>query len=291
MSIATEIQRLQEAKADIKTAIEEKGVEVGNGLIDGYADKVDDVYDKGILEGKNSQYDLFWDNFQNKGDLKCYPCAFQKWDESAFYPKYDIIVAANNGVQYGGANSMFHEFNSLKDSNKVETKEPIDLAQRLEECGVVLDTSRVNAFTYSFHTANVTRLPAIDTTGSTSIGYMLFHNSTNLETIDKLILKDDGSQGSNSNNFEGCIKLKNITIEGVIGSTFNIRWSTLLEKESIKSIVNALSSSKTGQSVIFSKTAVNNAFGINVDDPSTYPEGSEYYNLRQSKENWTFSYM
>ena len=39
MSIATEIQRLQTAKADIRTAIEEKGVEVGDGLIDTYAEK------------------------------------------------------------------------------------------------------------------------------------------------------------------------------------------------------------------------------------------------------------
>jgi hypothetical protein len=39
-----------------------------------------------------------------------------------------------------------------------------------------------------------------------------------------------------------------------------------------------------------SKAAVNNAFGIDVDDASTYPEGSEYYNLRYSKSNWTFNY-
>lgn len=43
MSIATEIQRLQTAKADIKTAIEEKGVEVGNGLIDTYAEKIKEI--------------------------------------------------------------------------------------------------------------------------------------------------------------------------------------------------------------------------------------------------------
>ena len=40
MSIATEIQRLKTAKSDLKTAIEEKGVIVGDGLIDTYADKV-----------------------------------------------------------------------------------------------------------------------------------------------------------------------------------------------------------------------------------------------------------
>ena len=43
MSIATEIQRLKTAKSDLKTAIEEKGVIVGDGLIDTYADKVREI--------------------------------------------------------------------------------------------------------------------------------------------------------------------------------------------------------------------------------------------------------
>jgi surface protein len=43
MSIATEIERLQNAKASIKTAIENKGVEVGDGTIDTYASKIDQI--------------------------------------------------------------------------------------------------------------------------------------------------------------------------------------------------------------------------------------------------------
>lgn len=43
MSIANEIQRLQSAKADIKNAIEEKGVTVGDGTIDTYAEKISQI--------------------------------------------------------------------------------------------------------------------------------------------------------------------------------------------------------------------------------------------------------
>lgn len=44
MSIATEISRLQSAKADIKTAIEGKGVTVPSSTkLDGYADLVDSI--------------------------------------------------------------------------------------------------------------------------------------------------------------------------------------------------------------------------------------------------------
>ncbi|MBR6741277.1 MAG: InlB B-repeat-containing protein [Clostridia bacterium] len=43
MSIATEIQRLAQAKADIKTAIENKGVTVGDGTIDTFASKISEI--------------------------------------------------------------------------------------------------------------------------------------------------------------------------------------------------------------------------------------------------------
>lgn len=43
MSIATEIQRLAQAKADIKSAIEEKGVTVGDGTIDTFATKINEI--------------------------------------------------------------------------------------------------------------------------------------------------------------------------------------------------------------------------------------------------------
>lgn len=43
MSIVSEITRLQNAKSAIKTAIENKGVTVGNGTLDTYADKINDI--------------------------------------------------------------------------------------------------------------------------------------------------------------------------------------------------------------------------------------------------------
>lgn len=50
MSIASEIERLQGAKADIKSAIESKGVTVGDGTIDTYAAKIDEISGGGGVE-------------------------------------------------------------------------------------------------------------------------------------------------------------------------------------------------------------------------------------------------
>lgn len=50
MSIANEIQRIQSAKANIKSAIEEKGVTVGDGTIDTYAEKIGEISAGGGIE-------------------------------------------------------------------------------------------------------------------------------------------------------------------------------------------------------------------------------------------------
>lgn len=61
MSIANEIERIQHAKEDIKAAIEKKGVEVGEGTIDTYAEKIGKIvgydYEQGYEDGKNSVAD------------------------------------------------------------------------------------------------------------------------------------------------------------------------------------------------------------------------------------------
>ena len=73
-----------------------------------------------------------------------------------------------------------------------------------------------------------------------------------------------------------------------------------LNKKSIICLFNALSSTVSGKTLTLKKSAVNEAFGIDVDDPSTWevygPEGawfstSAYCHLRHSKDNWTISYV
>lgn len=53
MTIAENLQRIQTAKADIKTAIENKGVNVGDITIDGYAAKIDEI-ESGSAEDANA---------------------------------------------------------------------------------------------------------------------------------------------------------------------------------------------------------------------------------------------
>ena len=83
----------------------------------------------------------------------------------------------------------------------------------------------------------------MNTSNSNTIATM-FSACYGLVTIDKLILKSDGSQ-TITNVFNQCYDLENITVEGVIGNDINLQWSTKLTHDSLMNVINALQD-KTG---------------------------------------------
>lgn len=174
--------------------------------------------------GGDGWYDTFWDAYQKNGEQIAYQYGFSenRWNINNFYPKYDIRPV-------GGTAGMFNYFNT--------NYEAFDLAQRLEECGVVLDTSGITTWTNTFNYANVTRLPALDCTGLTSANGAI--QRCGAVTIDKLIFKADGSQNING-FFTWNQKLANVVVEGCIGKSFTMQWNTALTVESLQSFVDAL---------------------------------------------------
>lgn len=120
--------------------------------------------------------------------------------------------------------------------------------------------------------------------------FTIFSSAKQLKTVRKLIV-DESNNAHLEKAFMNCTSLENITFEGVVAGNIDLQWSTKLSKTSITNIINVLSTNTTGLTVTLSKTAVNNAFGIDVDDETTWGEGTEYYALRHSKDNWTISYV
>lgn len=254
---------------DIKAAIKSNGVELSDDApVSEYAGKIEGLFEA----GKKAEYDVFWDNYQrnNSGNTRTtYRHAFAYWPDKCFYPKYDLILGDySEGAFY--------------------TCWVSDFKARLKECGVILDTSNVVEFGNMFAAVDFKELPTISTISATHLNCNMFQNA-DLETIDKLILKNDGTQLFSMYFFASCIYLKNIVIEGVIGQNgFNVSWSKQLTKASITSIINALSSTTSGIIATISLTAVNNAFetSTGLADGST---SEEWLTLAATKSNWTIS--
>ena len=188
------------------------------------------VYDAGVQAGRQAERSITWDSFQTKGNRTNYQSFFDSsrgWDMYNFYPKYDIRPE-------GTASRMFFNWGG-------ERHDYFDLAQRLEECGVVLDTSKATSLNNAFNSSHFSRIPTIDitgTVGTTDGAGAIFSNSwTWLETIDKIITNENVIY---NNSFGNCTGLKNLVIEGTIGQNgFNVSACKKLSKASLLSILNA----------------------------------------------------
>ncbi len=252
----------------------------GVGYGDGDGDGHKYGYDTGLIEGQRAEYDKFWDGIQNNGNRREYNYTFGFFPTELFYPKYDIVPKS-------GTNT-FRSFGGFVNADGVTVyDEPIDLAERLESCGVVLDCSQSPSVSgLVARSLSISRLPVIDTRKATTLDTFAL-GATALVTVDKIILKDDGSQDLRR-AFEETPKLQNIVFEGVIGyNGTDFHWSTKLSKASHISIMNAVTAEKS-ISIIFSQTAVDNAFETSegAADGST---SEEWLNLLATKPNCTVS--
>lgn len=211
--------------------------------------------------GKNFQYNKFWDDYQQKGTLKLYNNAFsgRGWTKDTFKPKYSIRPTnAYHMFYYGGANCN------------------IDMVELSEELGIEFDFSGTTNFYQAFVGDFFKRLGVIDTRSASSLNGMLVEFGG--ETIDKLIIKSNGTTTCGT-SFSLAKNLRNITIEGVIGKDWDMLYCPL-SKDSLISVVNALSTTKQGLTVTFSMAAVEAAYGS--------VESEEWLALIATKPNWTF---
>lgn len=231
--------------------------------------------------GMQTEYDRFWnaiwDGIQLGGKRTQYISFFkyEYWNEETFRPKYDMRLTENNSY-------MFDRFGGMSNT----TTKSIDLAQIFEECGVVLDTSQCTYLNNLFYFSSVSRVPAISAVGCTSTIIGVFAQCLKLVTVDKFILKEDGSNKF-SNIFLNDVSLRNIIIEGTMGDSVSFE-SCPLSKDSILSVFNSLSDTITGKTLTLKLSAVNTAFETSAGaaDGST---SAEWQALIGTKPNWTIA--
>lgn len=241
---------------------------IAQKLID-IAERIPILYNEGkrlgVIDGRESERQTFWYDFQEGGNRTAYNNAFQNvWTDAMFNPVYNMNVT-NAGYMFSGTKIT-------------------NLKKLLEDNGVKLDFSKATSMDRTFASASkLTHLPIISTvSASASHTQNLFYDCKSLISIEKLILKDDGSQTFNDNSFKNCNELEEIRIEGVIGNTINFQWSKKLSMMSLASIVGALSKTSTGQTITFPTTA-----------RTTYDSATisgAWDNLVAMYPNWTFKY-
>ena len=191
---------------------------------------VDDRYDEGYEDGRNQgygegwqgQYDAFWDACQQSGNRKDYVNAFAGvgWNDTTFKPKYNIAPTT--------AGNIFSQTGIT------------DLVKCLNDAGVSLDLSNCYVEAYIAQgTKHLQTLPVLDLRKATKLTYLLF-NCDVLRSVEKIILKSDGSQTIGAYFLKLLPKLEEIRFDGSIGNSFEIKDSPLLSADSVQSIIDHL---------------------------------------------------
>jgi hypothetical protein len=235
---------------------EEKEIKSGNIPIE-----INAVYE----QGKQAEYDRFWDIVQDYGNRTQYSFAFSgdMWVQENFKPKYPIRMVGNQTnvfCYWGQAGSPMRD-------KKVDFRNVVILD--LTECTGCSNLFYMNTVISAFGTLDTSNSKISELRNT-------FSSDTNIKIIEKIILKDDGSQVFVA-VFNYCGELVDIAFEGVMGQNgLNLQWSTKLSHDSIVSTINCLSTTTSGLSVTLSKTAVENAF-----------TDEEWTELEQTRPNWT----
>lgn len=201
------------------------------------ANNVPQVYDAGIVAGRESEYDTFWDSFQQKGALKDHTYLFsgKGWNDVTFRPKYNFVVTSQYDAQ-----SMFYNCGIT------------DLKAIMDECGVAFDFSQSTGARGVFAEArSITAIPALDLSTCKTI-YCLFINCHGLKSVEKLVLSSLCTDFSGA--FDGCKALEDITIEGTIARNLDIGDCTALTHDSIMSFINCLADTSTTRTLTLGTT-------------------------------------
>ena len=217
------------------------------------------IYDAGYDSGKQAEYDAFWDGLLDYGTRINYNYFLNGKEMDWFKPKYDIKPRDA---------SWF-----ARDWGFNNGKKPLDLAEVLRECGVKMDFSNATNVAYLFYNAKISHLPEINVSNATAFNYLMFGNA--VKTIDKFIAPTNKPM---TQVFGYCSSLENIVFGSEIGGDLIMKDAKKLSKDSIKSVINCLSTTTSGLTVTLSQTAVDNAF-----------TAEEWSALEATKSNWNIS--
>lgn len=260
--------------AENQQKVHDKGYEIGSqeGYDKGYSSGAQDGHDAGYAEGYakgNYEGALQFYNFFNdtylRSDYYSYTFAGTHWKDDIFLPNKDMKPIY-----------IMHLFTTCA---------IVDIVGGLKRVSKTLDTSNATTINYIMKDNQYsTNFPTLDTSSCNNLK-CLFYNCTQLQTIEKVILKSDGAQLFDDNySFGKLPQLREIRFDGVIGQEgVNFSSSTNLSLQSYYSIIEALSTTTQGLTITFSKQGVNKRFKDGITEGSSSQRWSE---LAATRGNW-----
>lgn len=175
------------------------------------------TYEQGVADGKQAEYDRFWDAYQESGNRSVYQYAFSSWTDDVYDPKYPINISVSTNT--GNA------FNASKITN---TLVPITAS-----CQTLITL-------FSNSTALVT-VPHFDVTNVTKLIDRCFSSCNNLTNLTMV-----GSINANGFDVSPCKKLTHDSLMSIIKAladkttdTSGTEWVCKLGEDNLNKLTDA----------------------------------------------------
>ena len=168
-------------------------------------------------EGRQAEYDRFWNGIQNSGNRSDYSYAFTNWQLEQILPKYPLRSV-----------NLYYTF-----ANCFQVKQ---ITKDILPVGDAFDMS-YGAFHQCYALEEIGFDLPIRTTNVNGMNVM-FNECHNLKTIGKITLDDTAYAFSNT--FTRCYALENVTFGGTIAGSLSFVHSGKLSPDSVASILAAL---------------------------------------------------
>ena len=236
MSIANEIQRLQSAKANIKSAIEQKGVTVGDGNIDTYAEKIGEISAGG-------------------GDLD-----YMKYAQAIKFKNLNLFGTSEVSLNFDELSDLREMFFANHNDNQWKqnvTVEHITISTKAKVMDMYRMFSSSTAYMPDTTLKHITLNFELDVENQALVGLNnAFQNAKGLEVIDGIPLNLSNTTSFNS-TFMYCEELREIRfVENSIKASISFSHSNKLSDATIQSIIEGLAdlTGSTTQTLTFHKT-------------------------------------
>ena len=196
------------------------------------------------IRDAQSEYDLFWDAYQQNGDRGDYNFSFfgVGWNANNFKPKYDINVSTGEHMFDGS------DISSL-DLRQTQFQERFDVG---------FDTSQATNLSYWLQGSSVV---AVGEVNAINLGTLknVFYGATNLRTIEKIIMPPKSTTSVDiTDAFFGCVNLEDIAFEGVIANDISFADSPNLTVTSVNIILDRLASVSSMKTIKFHSAIYDN---------------------------------
>jgi hypothetical protein len=198
-------------------------------------------YEEGVAAGKKSEYDAFWDAFQDYGNRTNYNMAFAggSWTPEMLKPKYPIHPN-DGGREYSYEGARIFERFGKKSLDKGSVYDWNEITANMD-----IDFSSVSHPISLFANANITNLD-VDLSGAVSMYQTFAHSDCGcVSSHDPISIRFKVTEKcvSFSNTFSYSTILAELILTDdstIAANGFNVQWSTLLSHDSLMSIINAL---------------------------------------------------